>query len=637
MMGRKIFMACAISVLAGTLFSYGFHWPPASAEQDFANPQRTKITLGLSPAPQSVNFTDGDMVLTPKINLVGVESADQAAVDNLIAFLTSRQFEVNEKYEAASTTIVLGEHSNKSPELHAKMQSLGIKEPLNRQAEGYLLVSMQKGRAPGTILIEGADGAGTFYGVQTLKQLIATGNQQIPQLRIADYPVMKARGIVEGFYGNPWTHEERLAQLRFYGENKLNTYIYAPKDDPYHRAKWREAYPKSKMAGMQELINTAIANKVEFVFAISPGNDISFDGAKGEKDFAALIKKFESLYAMGVRSFAVFYDDITDKSASKQAAVLNRVNREFIQKKGDVKPLLTVPTEYYTQDMVDAAQAVKPYTKDFAAALDKDIVVMYTGPAVVCEGISEADIRFVGDLYGRKMAIWWNYPVTDYLTNQLALGPIDGLEKDLVPYTDYFLMNPMEHAELSKITLATGADYGWNPAGYAQAVSWERALKNLYGDLAADMRIFADHSTRMDNQWAHTGREDAAETRALMDTLWQKLSAGQNAKVEIEKLHSAFNAMERAYTRLKRELPEEDLAQCAPQLELFGILAATDRTALAMVEAKLAGDQQNYERLKAKTKEKQIAIAATKARLSEKTAIAFLEEALQFTDDHFSK
>ena len=30
------------------------------------------------------------------------------------------------------------------------------------------------------------------------------------------------------------SHEARLSQLRFYGQNKMNTYIYGPKDDPYH-------------------------------------------------------------------------------------------------------------------------------------------------------------------------------------------------------------------------------------------------------------------------------------------------------------------------------------------------------------------------------------------------------------------
>ncbi len=45
----------------------------------------------------------------------------------------------------------------------------------------------------------------------------------------------QTRGVIEGFYGPPWSHQDRLDVLRFMGREGLNTYIYAPKDDPYHR------------------------------------------------------------------------------------------------------------------------------------------------------------------------------------------------------------------------------------------------------------------------------------------------------------------------------------------------------------------------------------------------------------------
>ena len=36
-------------------------------------------------------------------------------------------------------------------------------------------------------------------------------------------------GVVEGFYGNPWTKDERLNLLKRMKEQNMNTYIYAPK------------------------------------------------------------------------------------------------------------------------------------------------------------------------------------------------------------------------------------------------------------------------------------------------------------------------------------------------------------------------------------------------------------------------
>ncbi|MGW4410022.1 beta-N-acetylglucosaminidase domain-containing protein [Nonomuraea sp. NPDC004702] len=46
------------------------------------------------------------------------------------------------------------------------------------------------------------------------------------------------RGVIEGFYGRPWSHEQRLDLLGFLGARGMNTYVHAPKAD---RPSWREA------------------------------------------------------------------------------------------------------------------------------------------------------------------------------------------------------------------------------------------------------------------------------------------------------------------------------------------------------------------------------------------------------------
>lgn len=54
------------------------------------------------------------------------------------------------------------------------------------------------------------------------------------------------------------------------------------------------------------------------------------------------------MYDLGVRSFAVFFDDISGEGArpEKQAGLLNYIHKEFIRKKSDVQPLIMCPTEY---------------------------------------------------------------------------------------------------------------------------------------------------------------------------------------------------------------------------------------------------------------------------------------------------
>ena len=81
------------------------------------------------------------------------------------------------------------------------------------------------------------------------------------------------RGIVEGFYGRAWTFDERADIMNFCRQHNLNAYIYAPKDDPYHREKWRTPYPTEKLDELKKLVEISKQNGVKFIFAISPGLD----------------------------------------------------------------------------------------------------------------------------------------------------------------------------------------------------------------------------------------------------------------------------------------------------------------------------------------------------------------------------
>ena len=142
---------------------------------------------------------------------------------------------------------------------------------------------------------------------------------------------------MEGFYGQPWSHEARLSQLDFYGRNKMNVYIYGPKDDPYHSTpNWRKPYPEKEAKQLQELVERAKQNNVIFYWAIHPGQDIQWN----DKDRDLLLKKFESMYDLGVRGFAVFFDDISGEGtkADKQAELLNYIDDHFIQAKGRCVP-----------------------------------------------------------------------------------------------------------------------------------------------------------------------------------------------------------------------------------------------------------------------------------------------------------
>ncbi|MBR5052485.1 MAG: beta-N-acetylglucosaminidase domain-containing protein, partial [Bacteroidaceae bacterium] len=192
-----------------------------------------------------------------------------------------------------------------------------------QQAEGYYLKV-----TPTEIVVAGRDESGLFYGEQTLKTLPLNPSPSMARdfkefrplegesegacgFEIRDWPSVSCRGVIEGFYGNPWSHEDRLRQFEFYGKHKLNIYVYGPKDDPYHRAHWRDPYPEAEAAKLKELVEAAHRNRVQFVWAIHPGGDIKWN----LQDSLAVVKKLNLMYDLGIRTFAVFFDDIGGEGA----------------------------------------------------------------------------------------------------------------------------------------------------------------------------------------------------------------------------------------------------------------------------------------------------------------------------------
>src|SRR5262249_3025073 len=147
-----------------------------------------------------------------------------------------------------------------SPTVVRTLEDLGFSAPFPLPPEGYVLVA--RGGSEPTLALGADDPSGVYYAVQTLRQLVTPGH--IAGVGIVDFPLMPIRGVVEGFYGSPWTQQQRMDQLAFYGDMKLNTYIYSPKNDPYLRDQWRQPYPPDQLDQLDQLIGQAVAHHVRF-------------------------------------------------------------------------------------------------------------------------------------------------------------------------------------------------------------------------------------------------------------------------------------------------------------------------------------------------------------------------------------
>ena len=382
------------------------------------------------------------------------------------------------------------------------------------------------------INITGYDERGAFYGIQTLRQLMlnpdGTEKKGLPVLKITDWPDLPNRGVVEGFYGTPWSHQVRLSLIDFWGKNKMNTYLYGPKDDPYHSSpNWRLPYPEDEAQQISELIEACKRNYVDFVWAIHPGKDIKWN----EEDYNNLVHKFNLMYDLGVRSFAIFFDDIEGEGTNpvKQTELLNRLTKEFVEAKGDVESL----TSDLTKETMD----------------------------------------WLNSRIKRPGYYWWNYPVTDYARQYVLQGPTYGLdtsltEKDLCG----LVSNPMEYGEASKLALYGVADYAWNIKAYNPMDNWERGMENLMPKAKEAYRTFAIHSGDTETGYR---RDESWETTTF------KLSDWNDA--EAQELWNEFDRVEKAPAAIEQGCANAELLkELKPWLDEFNKLGTRGKRAIEL-------------------------------------------------------
>lgn len=292
-------------------------------------------------------------------------------------------------------------------------------------------------------------------------------------------------GVIEGFYGRPWSHRDRLDVFRFMGRVGLNLYVYAPKDDPWHRERWREAYPDSTLRRLAELVDSAAAHGVEFWFAISPGGSMVYADTA---DYRLLLAKIDQVRRLGIARFGLFLDDVpttlshaADRAAygslaAAHADLANRLANDLASRGAE---LVVTPTTY------THAWGDRGYLEELGRLADSTIPFFWTGVDVAAPTISAADAAGWGALIGRRPWVWDNYPVNDYARWRLFLGPVTGRSADLAGAIGALAANPMNEAHASMIALHTLAQYARDPGGYDPDRALAAALDELYGPEAA--------------------------------------------------------------------------------------------------------------------------------------------------------
>ncbi len=354
----------------------------------------------------------------------------------------------------------------------------------------------------------------------------------------ADSPVAW-RGIVEGPYGRPWDHGQRLRTLRWMPSHGFNAYVHAPKEDPYQRSTWREPYPAGQQAEFAREIQLARRRGVSWIANISPAlpllpsvpppgrvpsRDLCFSCPA---DLRAVMDKLEPFYRAGARTFMVSFDDVSKVMSHPQDLVafgagdeafgrangtfLTRLHRAYASRGPGVR-LLTVGADY--QGTGDTA-----YLRGLRATLSRQVEVMWTGTNIPSEHWTAADARAYGARIGRRPLVWDNWTNNDTSGNyssevgtaRIFLGPYQR-RADTAGAVSGFFFNPMNEADLNMLPLATAGDWMRAPARFSGRASWLREITRLAGGsrsrrtVRQALRAWAEtsYSHRLDPQDAPT-------------------------------------------------------------------------------------------------------------------------------------
>lgn len=295
-------------------------------------------------------------------------------------------------------------------------------------------------------------------------------------------------GVIEGYYGRPWTNDQRYHLFNLLSQTGLNAYMYAPKDDEYHRQKWDEPYPAEMLSNLGEYINACNQNHIHFIYAIAPGLTIEYTS---EEDYQSLKKKLHAVFSKGCRTFAILFDDIPENLskqsknqfktfAGAQSYLTNKLFAEIKKWDPSIR-LLFCPTEYcdaFTPSGIE--QSV--YLKELGETLDKEIDIFWTGERIIPPTITVDEMIRLKHIIKRKPIIWDNLFANDYDVRRIYFGPFEHREKTILGHLNGFLLNPNIEYWANIIPILSFGRFVQNPDDYHPYECFKESAK-VFGEM----------------------------------------------------------------------------------------------------------------------------------------------------------
>jgi hyaluronoglucosaminidase len=297
---------------------------------------------------------------------------------------------------------------------------------------------------------------------------------------------MAELGIIEGYFGTPWSWDARTFVMRFLAPHGYSFFTYAPKADAFLRRRWREPHPDAEVQQLKNFAQACRAAKVRFGVGLSPYEAyLAFDGATR----SALGTKLAQLDALGIDDLAILFDDMRGDIADLAARQAEMMH--FVTAHTKASRIIFCPTYYSDDPVLDRAFGKRPsnYLEQLGTALDPAIEVFWTGEEVCSREYSVAHLKRVTGQLRRKPFLWDNYPVNDgtRMSQHLHLRGFTGRPAAIGAWLSAHAVNPALQPVLSCIPALTLAASYASGDGYAYRSAFREAALKVAGEPLATM------------------------------------------------------------------------------------------------------------------------------------------------------
>lgn len=518
------------------------------------------------PIPHEVTYQEDSFIIRSQVNVVYDEGIDEATKEHIETILIEKgkTVVVSEQKRSDMTNVLVGIYgSDDYVDTYVK-ETYAPDASLFEKIDAYYEVVDND-----EIVILGKDTDAAFYGITSLKHIFAQmDGSTIRCLEMEDYADTQTRGFIEGYYGIPWSDEDRISLMKFGGEFKMTSYIFAPKDDPYHKgAQWRELYPQERLDEIKKMVDAGNAAKCRFVFTIHPfGGSTGVQAETYEQDLQDLKDKFDQLYSIGVRQFGVLGDDVGNLDRSVVIRLMNDL-QNWADEKEDVYDLVFCPAGYN-----HSWQGNYSELNEYDGGFDERIQIFWTGEAV-CQPVEVKTLDHFrrynlpeGKKERRAPLFWLNWPVNDINAQRLMMGKGSLLHTDVDPQDlKGVVTNPMQEAEASKVALFAVADYAWNVKAFDDDQSWADSFKYIDSDAGEELHTLAKHMSNPQPNNHGLVLAESEELQPIVDAFkqaWESQDAaaiaarGEVLKAELQEIADAADGF---MARSQNEALKEEL------------------------------------------------------------------------------